>query len=60
MTPLHGVDTLHLTATLSGFALYESSGYQTEEATALIFPDQSRLECVRMRKSLTKPGILAA
>lgn len=56
----HGVETLHLTATLSGFALYEVSGYQTDEATALTFPDQSRFECVRMSKSLKTPGIRAA
>ena len=56
----HGVDTLHLTATLSGFALYEAFGYQTEEATELKFPDQSRFGCVRMRKSLGRPGTRAA
>lgn len=48
------VDTLHLTATLSGVALYEAFGYQTEEATELTFPDQSRFGCVKMRKSLAK------
>lgn len=56
----HGVDTLHLTATLSGFSLYAASGYQIEEATALIFPDQSRFECIRMWKSLKKLGVRAA
>ena len=56
----HGVDTLHLTATLSGFALYEAFGYQTEEATELKFPDQSRFGCVRMRKPLGRPLIQAA
>lgn len=56
----HGVDTLHLTATLSGFALYEALGYQTEEATELKLPDQSRFGCVRMQKSLGNcgPGLL--
>ena len=56
----HGVDTLHLTATLSGFALYEAFGYRTEEATVLKFPDQSRFECTRMRKSLGKLRTRAA
>jgi GNAT superfamily N-acetyltransferase len=56
----HGVDTLHLTATLSGVALYEAFGYQTEEATELRFPDQSRFECVRMRKSLARRLIRVA
>ena len=31
----HGVDRLCLTATLSGFALYEAFKYQTEEVTEL-------------------------
>jgi len=48
----HGADTLQLTATLSGVALYRRLGYQTEEITALELPDQSRFECVRMRKAL--------
>lgn len=52
----HGVDTLHLTATLSGFALYRALGYQTEEGTELKFPDQSRFEGVRMRKALGRVG----
>ncbi|MHA6688257.1 GNAT family N-acetyltransferase [Mesorhizobium sp. A556] len=56
----HGVDTLYLTATLSGFALYEAFGYQTEEATELKFPDGSRFECVRMWKPLGKSGARAA
>ena len=56
----HGVDSLHLTATLSGFALYKASGYQTDEATALTFLDESRFECVRMSKSLKKSEIPAA
>ena len=56
----HGVDTRHLTATLSGFALYERSSYHIEEASALIFPNQSRFECVRMWKSLKKQGVRAA
>jgi GNAT superfamily N-acetyltransferase len=56
----HGVDTLHLTATLSGFELYQALGYQTEEATELRFPDQSRFECIRMRKSLGKMRTWAA
>lgn len=50
----HGIDTLHLTATLSGVALYGALGYQTEEATKLSFPDRSCFDCVRMRKSLTR------
>lgn len=56
----HGVDTLHLTATLSGFALYQALGYQTEEATELRFPDQSCFECIRMRKALGKMRTWAA
>jgi GNAT superfamily N-acetyltransferase len=50
----HGVDTLHLTATLSGLALYEALGYRTEEATELKFPDESRFKCIKMRKLLAK------
>lgn len=56
----HGVDTLHLTATLSGFALYQALGYQMEEATELSFPDQSRFECIRMWKALGKMRTWAA
>lgn len=56
----HDVDTLHLTATLSGFAFYEAFGYQTEEATELRFPDQSRFECVKMWKTLGKLRTLVA
>lgn len=48
----HGVETLQLTATLSGVSLYQALGYQTEEVTALELPDQSRFGCVRMRKAL--------
>ncbi|KJS19339.1 MAG: hypothetical protein VR78_03445 [Hoeflea sp. BRH_c9] len=48
----HGAETLQLTATLSGVALYQRLGYQTVEVTALDLPDQSRFECVRMRKAL--------
>lgn len=54
------VDTLHLTATLSGFALYDAFGYQTKEATELKFPDQSRFECIKMRKTLGKQRTRAA
>ncbi|WP_176244987.1 GNAT family N-acetyltransferase [Oceanibacterium hippocampi] len=50
----HGVDTLQLTATLSGVALYEALGYRTEAAMELTFADQSRFKCVRMQKSLAK------
>lgn len=50
----HGVDTLHLTATLSGFALYEAFGYQTEEMAELSFADRSRFKCIKMRKSLAQ------
>ena len=50
----YGVDTLHLTATLSGFALYQALGYQIEDTTELRFPDQSRFKCIKMRKSLAK------
>ncbi|RCS24738.1 GNAT family N-acetyltransferase [Phyllobacterium salinisoli] len=56
----HGVDTLHLTATLSGFALYQAIGYRTEEATELRFPDQSSFGCIRMQKTLEKPRTRAA
>ncbi|WP_165779554.1 GNAT family N-acetyltransferase [Mesorhizobium sanjuanii] len=56
----HGVDTLHLTATLSGVALYEALGYQMEEATELSFPNQTRFGCIRMEKSLAKLRIRAA
>jgi GNAT superfamily N-acetyltransferase len=48
----HRVDALHLTATLSGLPLYEALGYKTLDVTALNFPDLSRFECIRMRKSL--------
>lgn len=56
----HGVDALNLTATLSGFALYQALGYQTEEATELRFPDQSRFKCIKMQKKLDDrgPGLL--
>lgn len=56
----HGIDMLHLTATLSGVALYEAFGYQAEEAAELRFPDQTRFQCIRMRKSLEKPRTRAA
>lgn len=56
----HGAETLQLTATLSGVALYHKHGYQTEEATALELPDQSRFECIRMRKTLGQMRIRAA
>lgn len=48
----HGVDTLYLTATLAGFALYEAFGYRTEETSELKFPDGSRFACVAMWKTL--------
>lgn len=48
----HGVDALHLTATLSGLALYEALGYRSEEATELNFPDGSQFKCIMMQKSL--------
>jgi predicted N-acetyltransferase YhbS len=56
----HGVDTLHLTATLSGIALYQAFGYHAEEATELTFPDQSRFQCVKMQKTLERPRTRAA
>ncbi|MEQ8397588.1 GNAT family N-acetyltransferase [Thalassobaculum sp.] len=55
-----GIDTLHLTATLSGLALYEAFGYHTEQTTALQFPDMSSFACVKMRKSLASPQIRTA
>ena len=55
-----GARTLQLTATLSGVALYQRLGYQTEEATALELPDQSRFGCVRMCKTLGAMRIRAA
>ncbi len=56
----HHVDTLHLTATLSGVALYEAFDYQTEEVTELRFPDQTLFGCVRMKKFLGKLRTQAA
>lgn len=53
----HGVDTLYLTATLSGVALYEAFGYRTEETTGLQFPDGSRFACVKMWKALERRGM---
>lgn len=50
----HGIDTLYLTATLSGLALYVALGYRTEEATELKFPDESMFKCIKMRKSLAE------
>lgn len=48
----HRVETLHLTATLSGYGLYEALGYLTEGATELRFSDQSYFKCIRMQKPL--------
>ena len=56
----HGVETLQLTATLSGVALYQKLGYQTEEVTALDLPDQSRFGCVKMRKMIGPMRVQAA
>ena len=47
-----GVRLLGLTATLSGVPLYQRLGYQVEEATQIMFPDQTRFGCVKMKKSL--------
>ncbi|MCT7378652.1 GNAT family N-acetyltransferase [Chelativorans salis] len=48
----HGIQTLHLTATLSGVALYEHLGYRAEEAMAVCLSNQTRFACVRMAKRL--------
>jgi GNAT superfamily N-acetyltransferase len=56
----HGVQTLHLTATLSGVALYEHLGYRAEEATAVCLSNQTRFACVRMTKRLPTPREQAA
>lgn len=50
----HEIQTLHLTATLSGVALYEHLGYRTEEATAVCLSNQTPFACVRMAKRLPK------
>jgi GNAT superfamily N-acetyltransferase len=49
----HGHNTLHLTATLSGVALYKSLGYRTEEVTELTLPNEIRFACVKMAKHLS-------
>lgn len=56
----HGLDTLRLTATLSGVALYESLGYRSDNAMELKLPNQLRFACVKMAKQLPKQGSLAA
>ncbi|NGO54798.1 GNAT family N-acetyltransferase [Allomesorhizobium camelthorni] len=50
----HEIQTLHLTATLSGVALYEHLGYRTEEATAVCLSNQTQFACVRMAKRIPK------
>jgi GNAT superfamily N-acetyltransferase len=50
----HCIQTLHLTATLSGVALYEHLGYRAEEATAVCLSNQTRFACVRMAKRVSK------
>lgn len=52
----NGVDILRLTATLSGFALYEALGYSKEEVVDLIFPDSSKFKCIKMQKFLVEPS----
>jgi GNAT superfamily N-acetyltransferase len=52
----HRVGTLHLTATLSGVALYRALGYQIVRDAELRFPDRSSFECVRMCKALDGRG----
>lgn len=48
----HGIQTLHLTATLSGVALYEHLRYRAEAAVAVCLSDQTRFACVSMTKRL--------
>jgi GNAT superfamily N-acetyltransferase len=50
----HGVEALHLTATLSGVALYENLGYRTDEALEVLLSDQTRFACARMVKLLPR------
>ncbi|GLQ56992.1 hypothetical protein GCM10010862_42510 [Devosia nitrariae] len=54
----NGHDTLHLTATLSGLALYQSLGYRTQEVTSLRLPDRVRFACVKMEKRLTELAVV--
>ncbi|MFC6486399.1 GNAT family N-acetyltransferase [Nitratireductor sp. GCM10026969] len=56
----HGIRTLHLTATLSGIALYEHLGYQAEKAMTVCLSDKTRFACVSMAKQLPKSREQAA
>ncbi|GLQ53967.1 GNAT family N-acetyltransferase [Devosia nitrariae] len=53
----HSVLLLGLTATLSGVPLYQRLGYQVEEVTQILFPDQTRFGCVKMQKVLDRDAI---
>lgn len=46
----HGIESLCLTATLSGVALYTHLGYRVEASTAVCLAKETRFACVRMVK----------